>query len=283
VNVTGDHVEVEGTRVFVHRRGSGPPVVLMHGYMMSHVCFAEVTEQLSQQFEVFAVDLPGFGQSDRPPATQYSYTLAGYTRTVSGLLDRLGLARPALVGHSLGGRLAVEVAFLRPERVRAVVPVCAPAAPFNMPSWLGTPVVHWILWQLFSRAYTRAQFGRDLARIAYGREYALVPERVDYLWSQLQGPGGHEAAWNTLVWLSQLEPVAGQNPGDVPALVIWGENDVLVPMPHGKRLAAALGAPLRVIPATGHSPHEERPGAFLKVLVPFLEATCGSTRLGVAS
>src|SRR6266567_1854275 len=117
MSLPGRFLHIGGQRVFYHRTGRGRPLVLLHGYMVSHWCWRHVIPALAAEHDVIALDLLGFGESDRPPATEFRYDAAAHMETVLAVLDALGVERAALMGHSMGGAGALYAAARRPERV----------------------------------------------------------------------------------------------------------------------------------------------------------------------
>ena len=283
VSLPGSLVDVEGTGVFVHRRGTGPAVVLVHGFLMSHWYFRGIVPALAAQYDVIALDLPGFGESDRPPPERFPYGFDAFARTVLGLLDRLGVRRAALLGHSMGGAVALAVAARAPERVSALVLEDASAYPPPVPLLAHVALLPVLGEFLFQHGYTRGQLALGLKRFAYGVDHPMVAEMVDYWWERLCRPGGKAAAYAMMRVLTRSEPLVtevGRLTVPVPALVVWGETDCLQPLLNGRRLARELEAPLRVVPCTGHTPHEERPAAFLQIISPFLSQVLAEQRGG---
>ncbi len=112
----GRLLEIDGRRISVEQAGQGPPLVLLHGFGESTLAFAPVIPELAKRFAVVAIDLNGFGFTERPK-DRASYTLAGQARLVLSVLDRLGLDRVRLAGHSYGGGLALYLAARHPERI----------------------------------------------------------------------------------------------------------------------------------------------------------------------
>src|SRR5207344_47344 len=112
---------VAGRRVRFVRKGSGPAIVLVHGFASSLYTWKDVLPALARDHDVLAIDLPGFGQSDCPP----DLSSDEYPAVVLGLLDRLGLSRATLVGNSLGGSVVLAVAAERPALVERLVLVDA--------------------------------------------------------------------------------------------------------------------------------------------------------------
>jgi len=273
----GSLVDVQGVSVFVHRRGAGPSLVLLHGWIMSHFYFRDIIPALAERYDVIALDLPGFGESDRPAPSRYPYGFDAFARTVLDALDRLAVARAGLLGHSMGGGVALAMAALAPERVSALVLECAASYPAPLPLVAQLALIPGLGDLLFKRIYTRAQFAYSLRHLAYGQQHPLTSEAIDYFWDRLNRPGGREAVLASLQALARFDPLVERlGPRRPPALVVWGERDALQPLSNGRRLARELPAPLRLVPCTGHTPHEERPEVFLQMVAPFLAHTLGT-------
>ena len=261
--------------MFVHRRGpqGAPTVVLLHGFLMSHFYYRHILPALAERFDVIAIDLPGFGESDKPSPLRYSYSLQTFGRTVIDLLDRLGVTRAAVIGHSMGGGVAIDVAAQAGERIWALVPSGPAAYEPPLPTSAQLILAPGVGRRLFLRGYTRGRFANDLRTMAYRSPDMVPDEMVDFWWERLNRPGGREAAYAMLRELARLAPVGQrlQLPLRPPTLLIWGEEDRLVPMDRARRLSRDLGVPVRIVPCTGHTPHEERPETFLRLVLPFLE------------
>jgi pimeloyl-ACP methyl ester carboxylesterase len=275
VSLPGRLVDVGGTAVFVHRRGpqGAPTVVLLHGFLMSHFYYRHILPALAEHYDVIAIDLPGFGESDKPHPTRYPYSLAALGRTVIGLLDRLGVARAAVIGHSMGGGVAIDVAAQAPDRIWALVPSCAAAYEPPLPPEAALILAPKVGRTLFLRGYSRRRFANDLRTMAYRSPDMVPDEMVDFWWERLNRPGGREAAYAMLRELARLAPIADRLhlPLRPPTLLVWGEEDRLVPLDRARRLSRDLRVPLRIVPCTGHTPHEERPHTFVRLVLPFLE------------
>jgi pimeloyl-ACP methyl ester carboxylesterase len=117
---------VDGFRLAYERAGSGPPVVLLHGWPGDRTDHDAVVPLLAADHDVVVPDLRGFGESDKhpePPAEAYS--AAAQARSVVGLIDELGLERPLIAGYGIGSRIAQAIARDAPERVRATARRCA--------------------------------------------------------------------------------------------------------------------------------------------------------------
>ena len=264
-------------RVFVHRGGKagGALLVLIHGWMMTHWYFRPVLEALGADREIFAVDLPGFGESDRPSPSQFAYDATTFADTVDTVMGALSIARADVLGHSMGGGVAITLAARHPERVQRLVAVSAALYRVtDIPPLARLALLPVVGRHLARLGMTRREFARSCRTITVRDGRVLDDEWVDYFWARLNRAGGHDAAHSCLTVLASASD-DNVDPGRVraPTLLVWGDEDRLIPMAHGKRLARAIaGARLDVVPATGHMPFIERPDEFVRVVRPFLAA-----------
>lgn len=262
---TSGEALVLGRRLHFVSRGAGPAVLLVHG--MGAASHAWDHLEL-EGFRLIAVDLPGCGRSELSLGPQGPHDLA---YLLGELMRELGHKSFSVVGHSLGALIALELALLRPEHVRAAVLVDAairvspaarlcnlPVAPEAAAAALeALPVPRALI-----RLYLRVIFG-DRRRITQAavEAYARTAGSPNYL----------------SVQLAQIRGLLSWSPGDrirslrVPALVVWGERDPFVALEAGERFARSLpGARFVAIPGCGHAPAEECPAALTAAAVPFL-------------
>jgi pimeloyl-ACP methyl ester carboxylesterase len=277
MSLPGRFVPTSTGRVFVHTAGSenAPPLVLLHGYLMSHWYFRALLPELARDHRVFAVDLPGYGESDNPDPARYRYDSAAYAGTVDEVMAKLGIGPARVIGHSMGGGAALTLAARFPERVERLVLVSAavfPLAVTGVAKLLLNPTVGPFLWKLF----TKGEMRRQMLAEHFKDSRPVTDEFVDYVWERLNRAGGREAAYAAAVALGSLRANTS-DPGRVraPTLLVWPDYDRVVPLEsHGKRLERAIaGAQLRVVPDSGHNVHLERPAEFLRQLMPFLADT----------
>ncbi len=267
----GRLLDIAGQRVSVERAGSGEPLVLLHGFGESTLAFAPVLPELARHFAVVAIDLNGFGYTERPrdPA---SYTLAGQERLVLGVLDRLNLGRVRLAGHSYGGGLALYLAARHPERIDRLL-LIDNALPLYA-SARRNPLFRW-KWVARLAAHTFALSDRRIAaglEEAYFDDSRVTQARVREYADRLRIEGASDAFYG-LVGPSK-EPPFRIDLATVraPTLVVWGVEDELISVVGAEQRAKLLpDSRFVALPACGHTPMEECPEAFLAAALPFLE------------
>lgn len=254
-----------GARVRYVRRGSGPPVVLLHGFASSIYTWKDVLPALAEAHDVVAVDLPAHGGSDVPAELPASL----YPQVVVGLLDRLGLPRATLVGNSLGGAVAVVVAARHPERVDRLALLDAAGynfAPRDRP-WILRLAGATGAGPLLERLPVQRRLVTLGLRQVFHDDRLVTRDRVDEYVAPLLRPGalrGLGALLGSTDDLGFPDIVAAVR---APALVLWGRDDLWIPAAHGERYAAALPASrMAVIDGCGHMPQEERPAEVSRLL-----------------
>lgn len=269
---------VDGLRVRYLRTGSGPSLVLLHGFASSIYSWKDVIGPLSAHHDVVALDLPGFGASDQP-ADLAAQRLPG---VVLGLLDRLGITRASVAGNSLGGAVAVFVAAAAPERVDRLVLI--DAAGYNFAS-ADRPFVLRLVASPVGLALGYLPVRRMLTRAAMGQVFfdagKVTPERVEEYYAPISRPGALEAARSLLAtrWDAFRDFDRQVRAVRAPTLVLWGREDAWIPLAHADRFVAAIpGARKEVIEACGHVPQEEKPQEVLARLLAFLAEGKGDGR-----
>lgn len=233
------HVELAGAEVGWHCAGAGPPLVLVHGLAGSWRWWRPVLPALARRFETHLVDLPRFGAVAGARPGDAADWLVRW-------LDAVGLVRPALVGHSLGGLLAAQVAARHPELPRRLVLTGPAGVPTGRSGLRETLVLASCAWTVSPRFLP--VLAADVLRwgppaLLRGGLYALATDlRAD---------------------LARIE---------APTLLVWGERDRLVPARLGPVWRDAIpAARLAVIPGAAHVPMVERPSAFARAVLDFLE------------
>lgn len=275
MSLPGRFLTIGGQRIFYHRAGRGRPLLLVHGYLLSHWSLRHIIPALAAEHDVIAIDLPGHGESDRPAPERYRYDDTGFVETVIGVLDELGLERASIFGHSMGGGIALATAARHPDRVDRLVVADACVYPFAVPPEGRAALLPYVGLPIFRTLYTRGMLKAYLKKGIYHDPSFATDELVDYLWERLKRPGGMEAAHASMRYTTEPAPIErALRAVRAPSLVIWGEEDGLFPSTNARRLGADLpGAQVVVIPGCGHCPAEEAPQAVLDAMRPFLAAT----------
>jgi len=244
-----------GCKIRLMRAGQGAPLLFLHGGGGAPV-WLPFMESLSQRFDVIVPEHPGYGASDSPDWLDNVGDLAYFYLDV---IDALKLSRLHLVGTSLGGWIAAEIA------VRS----CASLATLTLSAAVGIHVKGVRKGDLFM--WSREQLVRNLYHDQKLAEAALAQPVTDdammaHAKNQLASAklGWHPRLYNPDLpkWLHRIS---------VPTLLVWGDDDKLVPLPHGPAYAALIpGARLHVIESCGHVPHVERADAFVTAVTDFI-------------
>jgi pimeloyl-ACP methyl ester carboxylesterase len=271
------HVTLNGRRIAYRTGGWGPLLVLIHGISSSSATWDRVLGELTRRYTVLAPDLLGHGRSDKP---RDDYSVGAHANTIRDLMDKLGYRRATFVGHSLGGGVAMQVAYQYPERVDRLVLV-APGGFGREVSLLlraaSVPgsgrVIAFAAWRPFVEAGTALtqilgrlglRGGTDLEELA--RAYALLAEpgaRAAFLHT-LRGVVDHHGQRISAV--GRIEVTARH-----PCLIVWGDRDRIVPLRHGQLAhKQARSAQLTVFDGAGHFPHRDDPERFVQVIDEFL-------------
>lgn len=257
--------------VHIEQAGEGAPVVLIHGFGGSTYSWRKVMPGLAESFRVVAIDLSGFGYTQRPRRPE-SYSREAQGELVLRIMDALGMERAHLIGHSYGGGITLWLARYHPERVRSMVLVdsSAPTYANDRRSRLAAlrPVT-----SLFLRSWVLrpATVRKALLRSFYD-DSRVTPELVQAYYERLRVEGVADAYYGlTAPNRGPAEPVRLEEIR-TPALILWGRHDVVIPLAGGQRAATMLPrATLVVMEKSGHLPMEEQPEEFLQAVVPFLK------------
>ena len=255
--------------------GEGPALVFVHGLGASWQSWLENIPEFARDHRVVAMDLPGFGCSDLPDG---DISIEYYANWVFRLLDELGIEAGAVVGNSMGGFIAAEMAIRTPERVQRLAVVSA--AVFWQDYRRAQPLVQLARMSnaIVARALTRAT--DDVATRPRLRAWALATAGFRYP-HLIDKELAHEmvrSARRTDGFLPALEaladfPLEEELPKiSCPALIVWGAHDTLVPVKDAKRMEELIPDSRRVVfERTGHVAMLERPERFNRLLREFLD------------
>jgi pimeloyl-ACP methyl ester carboxylesterase len=273
-------VEIDGARVHYQEAGEidAPPVILIHGFCASTFVWSDVFLPIAEAgFRVIVPDLIGFGFSEKP--RQSEYTIDAQARLIVRLMDSLGIERATIVGSSYGGAVASVCALDYAERVERLVLVDAvinddvkrqPLLQLAAAPLMGDLVSPLLLGTYrLTRWRMRKVYGKDAA-------WLLKDERMRAHHRPLRAASAHRAVIRTLRrWnASRVELEAHRI--RQPTLLIWGEDDVDIPLAHGKLMFERIpNARLIVFRRCGHLPQEEYPLEFTKLVTEFCGASVG--------
>ncbi|WP_007515974.1 MULTISPECIES: alpha/beta fold hydrolase [Pseudofrankia] len=273
-------VTVHGYRRAYLRAGRGPAVLLIHGIGDSSATWEPVLSRLARRHTVIAPDLLGHGLSDKPRG---DYSLGGFACGMRDLLSVLGIERVTVVGHSLGGGVAMQFAYQFPERCERLVLVGTGGVgpqlhlALRLAAMPGGEALLSLLRLPPARLAGRGLFGAlSLLGADLGRDAADLGRLFD----ALTVPGARAAFLRTLraaadsrgqaiTMLDRCYLAQG-----MPTLIIWGEHDAVIPVTHARIAHEAMpGSRLEIFPDAGHFPHHTDPARFQAVLEDFLATT----------
>jgi pimeloyl-ACP methyl ester carboxylesterase len=264
-------VLASGVRLRVATTGSGPAVVLLHGSFVDHSTWDGVAAELAGELRIIAPDFPGFGESEKPPPGRFPYGVDAFAEAIADLYAGLDIGRASVVGHALGGAVALTLAARHPELVERLVlvaPLCEPGN-HGLRSRLGLwPLVGGLV---FRQLWNRASFRSFFRSTMVSRADAVPTARIDRYFELFSSPLARSAALATLRSSVDTRPVIAQTTRlAVPTLVLWGRRDAVIAAGVGQRLAREIpGANFELLPA-GHAPQEERPAELAAQIARFL-------------
>jgi pimeloyl-ACP methyl ester carboxylesterase len=275
-----EEIVLHGHRVRFHRAGEGPLLVLLHGIASTSDTWAPVAGALAERHTVIAPDLLGHGASAKPRG---DYSLGAFASGVRDLVAALGHDRATVVGHSLGGGVAMQFAYQFPERVERLVLISSGGLgrevhPILRAATLpGSELVLAVLGGSWLRA-TGDAVSATLARLGLraGEDLAGVATGIGSL--------GDANARGAFVHTARAAIDAGGQrvsatdrlylAANLPTLIVWGERDPIIPAAHGIAAHETIpGSRLELFAGAGHFPHREDPIRFVSVLEDFLRST----------
>ncbi len=258
-------------KLHVDIKGEGEPLLLLHGFGSSSYSFIHLVEPLSKKYKVYNFDLKGFGDSPKPK--DYRYSIYDQAILIQQYIKEHNLKNITIIGHSYGGSVALSLALLNQQNIKKMVLISPAAFKQYLPSlilWIQKPIIGVIGFYVVPSSYeikesykyaffdkdkisqdTISVMTRNLEKenakyIYYHATFDLIPEDIDQISQRYK----------------EIE---------IPTLLIWGENDVVIRKSRGYRLNKYLqNSELKIIKNCGHIPHEEKPDEVIKYLLEFL-------------
>jgi pimeloyl-ACP methyl ester carboxylesterase len=266
------------------RLGTAPVLWMIHGIGDSSRTWEPVLPLLADGYTVVAPDLLGHGLSAKPRA---DYSLGGYANGMRDLLTVLNIDKVTVVGHSLGGGVAMQFAYQFPERVERMVLVSSGGLGAEVNPLLRGLAIPGASYAIAASAIPRLRetlvgLGRRLAR--FGVLDKNDVEDVAIIWEGLRDEATRKAFLRTLRAVIDVRGQAVTShdrlylASDVPILLVWGDRDPIVPVGHAGLAAEALPhARLSIVPKSGHMPHRTAPEAFANAVKDFMATTQPAT------
>lgn len=251
-------------------------VVLIHGFMDSAYNWKTNMQALAQKHRVWALDLPGFGFSSR--LTDRVYTFKNFARWVRDFMNVVEIQRPSIVGHSMGGAITLQFANDYPQRVDKII-LLNPAAYM----WIPAPVrwaarIPWLPRAIVGIAMNSKRVHSTIWRMAVGASPFDATE-VARRSRHLRVKGTLDALIALAASPRETDLPQALNRIAAPALIVWGEEDLVLPKEHGERLVKELpNARLLMIPKVGHIPNQESPQIVNEAILNFLKESQGGNR-----
>lgn len=248
-----------GWRIHYTVRGEGEPVVLLHGFMDSIQSWRKNIGALAINHRVYAIDALGFGASER--VVEPIYSLKRGASLLHQFFDTLSIPRATIIGHSMGGALALQFAYDFPARVHKLV-LIAPATYYyaNWPRRGFASIPRWLARGAMGlQTMAPPMFQTGMAN-AYGDAAMLDDESVSLRLRTRQVRGSADALLSMTISPRETDLPQGLSDINAPSLIVWGARDRVLPVADSRRHVEALpNAELRIVETAGHLPHEESP------------------------
>ncbi len=273
-------VTLHGHQLSYLDSGTGPVVLFIHGILGSHRSWAQLIDRIDDNHRVIVPDLFGHGESAKPVG---DYSLGAHAATMRDLLDRLGIERVTLVGHSLGGGIAMEFRYLFPQRVERLVLVASGGLGREVNPVLRSatlPGAEWVL-PLIASGWVRARAesaGRVMSRAGW-----RPGSDISAIWPGFTSLGDGESRRAFLATTRAVVDPGGQTVSahdylpdalPIPTLIVWGSRDRMIPAWHA--ISAQQSIPqcrVELFQGAGHFPQLDEPDRFAELLRDFIATT----------
>lgn len=253
---------VDGIKIFYNVKGKGEPIILVHGNGLSHGQWKYNIEPLARDHEVYALDMPGFGQSDKPDS---EYGLTYYMNFLKAFMDSMGISRPTIVGHSFGGAVAAGFAAKYSEDVTGIV--LSDATGITPVGTRYNQALFKVLMNMMVRSrkvYCRPMFYNGIASSLLD-DVQLVTDLSE----------SRKAFMSNCREILQCDTAYTESIRTVsaPTLIVWGKNDMLLPVSDAVRYHELIpGSTMKLIDRCGHLPNVEKYQEFNDAVLDFLRA-----------
>lgn len=269
VKIQKEMINISNVDIYCeHIFNEKPAIILIHGFLSSTYTFNKLIPLLAEHFSVLAIDLPGFGRSEKSATFRYSYS--NYAHLVVKCMEHFSIQKAVLAGHSMGGQISLNIARLYPEKVKKLILLCSSGYLKKSKRFL-VYCSYLPFFRYFAKRHVRKyDVKKELQNVLY--DHKLI---TDEMIQEFARPLSENDFYKSLIRLlrhregdlssEQLKQI------DVETLLIWGEEDRVVPFEIGKRLAKELpNAKIISYRETGHLITEERPKEIVNDILSFV-------------
>jgi len=265
----------ETVKIYYEEKGEGEPILLIHGFGASTYSWRHLISKLSSTYKVIAIDLKGFGKSEKPLDERYS--IHDQARIVVDFIEKKDLKNLTIIGHSYGGGVTLATTLrmqeMFPNRLKRIVLIDSIAYDQKLPLFVNILRAP-LLGQLGTTVLPPEVQTRSILKLAYFDDDKILDEAVSVYAEPLRKADGRYALLKT------AEQIIPENIKSfskryksilLPSLLIWGREDEIVPISIGERLSQAIpNSRFRVLENCGHIPHEEMPEETIRIIMEFL-------------
>lgn len=246
------YVNINNQEIYYQKLGSGPDLIMLHGWKQDVSTFHSVSETLKEHFTLWLIDLPGFGRSENPKT---DFKVEDFAQIISGFIKENKLEKPSLLGHSVGGNIAIKFASENGELIDKLV--LESSSGIRPKKTLSRKILY-LLTKAFK--YLIPNVFNIKEKIRHALYWKL---ESDYL-----NPGGLK---NTLVNILNEDLTRDLPKIKNKTLLIWGAADTQVKVKYAKLMYKKIpSSKLEILENTGHFPHTENPSKFLYYTIDFL-------------
>lgn len=271
-------VDIAGARVRIREEGdaASPPIILIHGFTHSLETWDGWAQALKADFRVIRYDLLGHGLTG--PDLKERYAPEERAAFLGEILDALGIEKASIAGNSLGGLAAWRFASEKPDRVDALILISPGAYPLNgvsnAPAQIPAAMKAYLL--------TAPEAGvRASAKLIYADDSKITDERVAVMRDMIRRQGNGEALIKSLEKFTLPDPTAALSKIAAPTLILWGDDDIIIPIEQGRQIEAAIpNASLIAYRSVGHAAQEEAPDETAADAIAFLRGQRAATDAG---
>jgi pimeloyl-ACP methyl ester carboxylesterase len=267
----GKYVNVKGIKTFYVEKGKGKTLLLLHGWGASSFSWRNNLLPLSEHFHVIALDLKGFGLTEK---SKGKYDLSEFTEHVKAFIDELGLEKICLVGNSMGGGIAINLAYIFEEIIDRIILIDATAIsdddslPLSFKIVMIKPIGELLSFFMINRKTVINTLNQ-----VYHDKSKINSEVIEGYYKPLKLQGSRRVLLSSLRNVSKFKVLKNYlEKINKKCLIIWGEKDPWLPVKYAYEINKKIrDSKLIIIPEAGHVPHEEKPEIVNEAIVNFMQ------------